>query len=74
MCFNLYIFRYGTEWPNKASIAVLECKGLKGKRIEVLRKILEKAIIEGIWRQPSVVSESDNNDGVVDISISCYLS
>ncbi|XP_033637496.1 peroxisome biogenesis factor 1-like isoform X2 [Asterias rubens] len=46
-------------WPNLAHVSLVECKQLKGKRIETIRKIWEEAMNEAAWRQPSIILLDD---------------
>ncbi|NXO04644.1 PEX1 factor, partial [Rhinopomastus cyanomelas] len=50
-----------------AHVEVIECKALKGKRLASIRKILEEALLEAAWRQPSVLL-MDDLDHVVGVS------
>ncbi|XP_015264114.1 PREDICTED: peroxisome biogenesis factor 1, partial [Gekko japonicus] len=42
-----------------AHVEVIDCKALKGKRLENIRKKLEEAFLEAVWRQPSVILLDD---------------
>ncbi|XP_038050975.1 peroxisome biogenesis factor 1-like isoform X2 [Patiria miniata] len=53
------VCREMAQWPNLAHVSLVECKPLKGKRIETIRKIWEEAVNEAAWRQPSIVLLDD---------------
>ncbi|XP_054847585.1 peroxisomal ATPase PEX1 [Eublepharis macularius] len=42
-----------------AHVEVIDCKALRGKRLENIRKKLEEAFLEAVWRQPSVILLDD---------------
>ncbi|XP_048849740.1 peroxisome biogenesis factor 1 [Brienomyrus brachyistius] len=42
-----------------AHVEVIECKTLRGKRVETVRRRLEEAFAQAVWRQPSVVLLDD---------------
>ncbi|XP_061442951.1 peroxisomal ATPase PEX1 isoform X2 [Rhineura floridana] len=42
-----------------AHVEVVDCKALRGKRLENIRKKLEEAFLEARWKQPSVVLLDD---------------
>ncbi|XP_063159701.1 peroxisomal ATPase PEX1 isoform X2 [Candoia aspera] len=42
-----------------AHLEVIDCKALRGKRLENIRKTLEEAFLEAAWRQPSVILLDD---------------
>ncbi|XP_070537821.1 peroxisomal ATPase PEX1-like [Ptychodera flava] len=44
-----------SEWPYLSHTTIIQCKQLKGKRVENIRKIWEEAFQEAFWRQPSVI-------------------
>ncbi|XP_066483498.1 peroxisomal ATPase PEX1 isoform X2 [Tiliqua scincoides] len=52
-----------------AHVEVVDCKALKGKRLENIRKKLEEAFLEAGWRQPSVIM-LDDLDHIVGIPLS----
>ncbi|XP_033119787.1 peroxisome biogenesis factor 1-like [Anneissia japonica] len=47
------------SWPQLVYVNVLECKPLKGKRVESVRRRLEEAFNEAAWRQPSLILLDD---------------
>ncbi|XP_074658334.1 peroxisomal ATPase PEX1-like [Tubulanus polymorphus] len=47
------------ESPSAVNVKVIECKQLKGKRIDTIAKIFHKTFIESSWRQPSVILFDD---------------
>ncbi|XP_022107036.1 peroxisome biogenesis factor 1-like isoform X2 [Acanthaster planci] len=53
------VCREMVQWPSLAHVSVVECKPLKGKRIETIRKIWEEAVNEAAWRQPSIILLDD---------------
>ncbi|XP_016016795.2 peroxisome biogenesis factor 1 isoform X1 [Rousettus aegyptiacus] len=42
-----------------AYVEIVDCKALRGKRLENIQKTLEAAFSEAVWRQPSVVLLDD---------------
>ncbi|XP_028345805.1 peroxisomal ATPase PEX1 isoform X1 [Physeter macrocephalus] len=42
-----------------AHVEIVDCKALRGKRLENIQKALEAAFSEAVWRQPSVVLLDD---------------
>ncbi|XP_049624818.1 peroxisomal ATPase PEX1 [Suncus etruscus] len=42
-----------------AHVEIIDCKALRGKRLETIQKSLEAAFSEAAWRQPSVVLLDD---------------
>ncbi|KAJ6666769.1 hypothetical protein lerEdw1_020493 [Lerista edwardsae] len=52
-----------------AHVEVVDCKALKGKRLENVRKKLEEAFLEAEWRQPSVIM-LDDLDHMVGVPLS----
>nr|XP_020016772.1 peroxisome biogenesis factor 1 isoform X1 [Castor canadensis] len=40
-------------------VEIVDCKALRGKRLESIQKTLESAFSEAVWRQPSVVLLDD---------------
>nr|XP_014347945.1 PREDICTED: peroxisome biogenesis factor 1 [Latimeria chalumnae] len=42
-----------------AHVEIIDCKALRGKRLENIRKKLKEAVAEAAWRQPSVVLLDD---------------
>ncbi|XP_077159042.1 peroxisomal ATPase PEX1 isoform X2 [Paroedura picta] len=52
-----------------AHVEVIDCKALRGKRLENIRKKLEEAFLEAVWRQPSVIL-LDDLDHMVGIPLS----
>nr|XP_012635084.1 peroxisome biogenesis factor 1 isoform X1 [Microcebus murinus] len=42
-----------------AHVEIVDCKALRGRRLENLQKTLETAFSEAVWRQPSVVLLDD---------------
>ncbi|XP_041531291.1 peroxisome biogenesis factor 1 isoform X5 [Microtus oregoni] len=42
-----------------AHVEIVDCKALRGKRLESIQKVLEVAFSEAAWRQPSVVLLDD---------------
>ncbi|XP_077896546.1 peroxisomal ATPase PEX1 isoform X4 [Ictidomys tridecemlineatus] len=42
-----------------AYVEIVDCKTLRGKRLEIIQKTLEAAFSEALWRQPSVVLLDD---------------
>uniref|UniRef100_A0A8D2BDU8 Peroxisomal ATPase PEX1 n=1 Tax=Sciurus vulgaris TaxID=55149 RepID=A0A8D2BDU8_SCIVU len=42
-----------------AHVELVDCKTLRGKRLETIQKTLEAAFSEAVWRQPSVVLLDD---------------
>ncbi|KAM4856174.1 peroxisomal ATPase PEX1 isoform X2 [Urocitellus parryii] len=42
-----------------AYVEIVDCKTLRGKRLETIQKTLEAAFSEALWRQPSVVLLDD---------------
>ncbi|XP_071949385.1 peroxisomal ATPase PEX1-like [Antedon mediterranea] len=48
-----------TSWPQLVYVNTLECKPLKGKRVESVRRRLEEAFNEAAWRQPSLILLDD---------------
>ncbi|XP_053117738.1 peroxisomal ATPase PEX1 isoform X2 [Hemicordylus capensis] len=51
-----------------AHVEVVDCKALRGKRLENIRKKLEEAFLEAGWRQPSVVL-LDDLDHIVGVPL-----
>ncbi|XP_013388893.1 peroxisome biogenesis factor 1-like [Lingula anatina] len=45
--------------PNLAYVEIVDCKSLKGKRIEVIQTILRQVFNEAAWRQPAVILLDD---------------
>lgn len=52
-----------------AHVEIVDCKALRGKRLENIRKKLEEAFLEAGWRQPSVIM-LDDLDHIVGIPLS----
>uniref|UniRef100_A0A8D0G2W0 Peroxisomal ATPase PEX1 n=1 Tax=Sphenodon punctatus TaxID=8508 RepID=A0A8D0G2W0_SPHPU len=50
-----------------AHVEVIDCKALRGKRLENIRKKVEEAFIEAAWRQPSIIL-LDDLDHIVGVS------
>lgn len=48
-----------TTFPTLAFTLILDCKALRGKRIDAIRTLLEAAFDEVAWRQPSVLVLDD---------------
>ncbi|NXH20980.1 PEX1 factor, partial [Bucco capensis] len=42
-----------------AHVEVIDCKALRGKRLVTIRKIVEEAFLEAVWRQPSILVMDD---------------
>ncbi|NWI88119.1 PEX1 factor, partial [Pitta sordida] len=42
-----------------AHVEVIDCKALRGKKLVNIRKILEEAFLEAVWRQPSILLMDD---------------
>ncbi|NXP09531.1 PEX1 factor, partial [Thinocorus orbignyianus] len=49
-----------------AHVEVIDCKALRGKRLVNIRKTVEEAFLEAVWRQPSVLL-LDDLDQVVGV-------
>ncbi|KAI8503623.1 Peroxisome biosynthesis protein pex1 [Branchiostoma belcheri] len=47
------------EPPHNAYVSIINCKSLKGKRVDNIRKKLEEAVSEATWHQPSVILLDD---------------
>nr|XP_006825224.1 PREDICTED: peroxisome biogenesis factor 1-like [Saccoglossus kowalevskii] len=47
------------EWPYLCHCVIIECKQLKGKRVESIRKIWEEAFREAFWREPAIILLDD---------------
>ncbi|KAJ8334176.1 hypothetical protein SKAU_G00398150 [Synaphobranchus kaupii] len=52
-----------------AHVEVIDCKKLRGKRVETIRQRLEDAFEQAVWRQPSVVL-LDDLDHVMGAAVS----
>lgn len=53
------ICRELSEWPFLTYVKIIDCKHLRGKRIEAVQKIWEDAFQEAAWREPSVILLDD---------------
>ncbi|KAM6449908.1 peroxisomal ATPase PEX1 isoform 2-T2 [Liasis olivaceus] len=51
-----------------AHLEVIDCKTLRGKRLENIRRKLEEAFLEAAWRQPSVIL-MDDLDRIVGVPL-----
>ncbi|XP_060104473.1 peroxisomal ATPase PEX1 [Heteronotia binoei] len=51
-----------------AHVEVIDCKALRGKRLENIRKKLEETFLEAVWRQPSVIL-LDDLDHIIGIPL-----
>uniref|UniRef100_A0A8C5REP2 Peroxisomal ATPase PEX1 n=1 Tax=Laticauda laticaudata TaxID=8630 RepID=A0A8C5REP2_LATLA len=49
-------------------LEVIDCKALRGKRLESVQKKLEEAFLEAAWRQPSIVL-LDDLDHIMGVSL-----
>ncbi|XP_045201588.2 peroxisomal ATPase PEX1-like [Mercenaria mercenaria] len=48
-----------TELPNLAYTNAIDCKPLRGKKVETIQKVLELIFDEAAWRQPSLIFLDD---------------
>lgn len=47
------------ELPNLAFTTIIDCKPLRGKKVETIQKMLELLFDEAAWRQPSLIVLDD---------------
>ncbi|XP_071084749.1 peroxisomal ATPase PEX1-like [Haliotis cracherodii] len=57
--FGKALCRQLAELPVMAQTAVIDCKPLRGKRVENMQKVLENLFDEAAWRQPAVIFLDD---------------
>ncbi|XP_052784085.1 peroxisomal ATPase PEX1-like [Mya arenaria] len=48
-----------TELPNLAFTCALDCKPLRGKKVDTIQKMFELMFDEAVWRQPSIIFLDD---------------
>ncbi|XP_067669500.1 peroxisomal ATPase PEX1-like [Haliotis asinina] len=57
--FGKALCRLLAELPVMAHTVVIDCKPLRGKRVENMQKVLENLFDEAVWRQPAVIFLDD---------------